>query len=115
MQGVLKELNNLIENVGGFENTVFLLVSVGLALLIYFLLRHISKNQEKVETILKDSEECKNDREALRLELQQTKIRNEQLDKYNKEARQELSQSKNSLDTVVNTFNDTIKMLIDKV
>jgi uncharacterized protein YoxC len=114
MEKILIQINKLIENVG-FENSIFLLFALGMVFLCYYLIKMQSKSQGKLDLIAKDAEECKSDREALRLELQQTKIRNEQLNKYNKEARRELSQSKASLDTVVNTFNDTIKMLIDKV
>jgi uncharacterized protein (DUF3084 family) len=114
MQSFLKELNTLIENVG-FENAVFLLISIGLSALCYFLLRLQAKSQDKIDLILDDAEECKSDRESLRLELQQTKTRNEELDQYNKEARKELLETKASHNAVVESFNDSLKLLIDKL
>ena len=89
MQTTLKQINALVENVG-FENTVFLLIALGLSALVYFLLRLQTKSQVKIEMVLRESQEkidlatehgkeCERDRQSLRLELQSTKTRNEQL------------------------------------
>jgi uncharacterized protein (DUF3084 family) len=125
MQATLKQINTLVENVG-FENTVFLLIALGLSALVYFLLRLQAKSQVKIEMVLRESQEkidlatehgkeCERDRESLRLELQSTKTRNEQLDNYNKQAHKELIEAKTRHNAVVESFNDTLKMLIDKV
>lgn len=125
MQSILKQINTLVENVG-FENTVFLLIALGLSALVYFLLRLQAKSQVKIEMVLRESQEkidlatehgkeCERDRENLRLELQSTKTRNEQLDNYNKQAHKELIEAKTRHNAVVESFNDTLKMLIDKV
>jgi uncharacterized protein (DUF3084 family) len=125
MQATLKQINTLIENVG-FENTVFLLIALGLSALVYFLLRLQAKSQVKIEMVLRESQEkidlatehgkeCERDRQSLRLELQSTKTRNEQLDNYNKQAHKELIEAKTRHNAVVESFNDTLKMLIDKV
>ena len=125
MQTTLKQINALVENVG-FENTVFLLIALGLSALVYFLLRLQTKSQVKIEMVLRESQEkidlatehgkeCERDRQSLRLELQSTKTRNEQLDNYNKQAHKELIEAKTQHNAVVESFNDTLKMLIDKV
>jgi uncharacterized protein (DUF3084 family) len=125
MQTTLKQINALVENVG-FENTVFLLIALGLSALVYFLLRLQAKSQVKIEMVLRESQEkidlatehgkeCERDRQSLRLELQSTKTRNEQLDNYNKQAHKELIEAKTRHNAVVESFNDTLKMLIDKV
>jgi uncharacterized protein (DUF3084 family) len=125
MQAILKQINTLVENVG-FENTVFLLIALGLSALVYFLLRLQAKSQVKIEMVLRESQEkidlatehgkeCERDRQSLRLELQSTKTRNEQLDNYNKQAHKELIEAKTRHNAVVESFNDTLKMLIDKV
>lgn len=114
MQGILREINALIQNIG-FENTIFLLVCIGLCALCYFLLKLQSKSQEKIDIVLEDAKECKADREQLRMELHETKVRNEELDRYGKDARKELSETRASHKAVVKSFNDSLKLLIDKL
>ena len=122
LTGLLTELRLLSGEVGSevFLATMCLLF---LTLVLFLVMRQSSRNfftmrdefREKVASLEKGQKECHEEREQLVEELRAVLIRNEELDKINRESQRRIAESEAVQKTMSATFNSVVKQFLDRM